>query len=80
MYSIIDFSMNGLNIENRLRSRRTITPYKIKVNNSKLIDLVMRIELTQAILMSRFSNFLRNSTIHFRMFLYLVTCLLRVTV
>ena len=30
--------------------------------------------------MPRFSNFLRNLTIHFRMFLYLVTCFLRVTV
>ena len=40
---------------------------------SKLIDLVMKIELTLAILMSRFSNVLRNSTIRFLMFLYLVT-------
>ena len=56
------------------------TPYKIKVNNCKLINLLIRIELTQAILMLRFSNFLRNSIIHFRMFLYLETCFLRVTV
>ena len=49
-------------------------------NKSKLIDLVKRIELTRAILMPRFSNFLRNSTLHFGMFLYLVTCYLRGTV
>ena len=30
--------------------------------------------------MPQFSNFLRNSIIHFRMFLFLVTCFLRVTV
>ena len=30
--------------------------------------------------MPRFSNFLKNSSIHFRMFLYLVTCFLSVTV
>ena len=30
--------------------------------------------------MPRFWNFLRNSIIHFRMFLYLVTCFLRITV
>ena len=34
------------------------TQYKSKVNNYKLIDFVIRIELTRAILMSRFSNFL----------------------
>ena len=44
------------------------TPYKIKVNNCKLTDLVIRIELTWAILMPRFSNFQRNSTIHFTCF------------
>ena len=46
----------------------------------KLIDLVIRIELTRTILMPRFSNFLRNFIIHFRMILYLETCFLRVTV
>ena len=38
----IDFSINGLTTENRLRSIRTPTPYKIKVNNCKLIDLAIR--------------------------------------
>ena len=38
-------------------------------NSSKLIDLVIIIELTRANFMPRLSNFLRNSTIHFRMFL-----------
>ena len=37
-------------------------------NLSKSIDLLIRIELTRAILMPRFSNFLRNSTIHFHTF------------
>ena len=54
--------------------------YKIKVNNCKLTDFVIRIELTRAILMQRFSNFQRNSTIHFCMFLYLVTYFRGVTV
>ena len=49
-------------------------------NESKLIALVTRIELTRAILMLLFSDFLTNSTINFRLFLYLVKCLLRVTV
>ena len=47
---------------------------------SKLIDFVMRIELTSVILMTRLWDLLRNSTIHFRMYLYLVTCFVRVTV
>ena len=76
----IDFSINGLITENRLVSQRTPTPYKIKVDNCKFIDLVIKIELTRAILIPRFSNFLRNSRTHFRMFLYLKTCFLRVTV
>ena len=33
-------------IGNRLRSQRTPTPYKIKVNNCKFIELTMGIELT----------------------------------
>ena len=70
---IVDFSINGLSTENRLRSQRTPKPYKIKVKNSKLIDLLIRIELTRAILMLHFSNFLRNSIIHFHVFLYLET-------
>ena len=49
-------------------------------NKSKLIDLVMRIELTREFLSSRLSDFQRNSIIHFRMFLSLVTCFLSVAV
>ena len=77
---IIDFSLYGLWTENHLRSQLTPTPYKIKVNNSKLIYFVRRIEITWTILMPRLSNFLRNSTIHFCRFLYFVTFFLRVTV
>ena len=76
----IYFSINGLFTENRLRSQRTPTPHKIKVKKCKLIDLVIRSELTQAILMPRFSNFQINLIIHFRMFLYLGIGFLRVTV
>ena len=76
----IDLSINGLYTENRIRSQRTSQPYKIKVNNFKLIDLVIRVELTQAILMLRFSNFLRNSIVHFCMYSYLGTYFLRVAV
>ena len=36
------------------------TLYKIKLNNFKSIDLVIKIKLNRAILMKRFSNFLRN--------------------
>ena len=77
MYTI-DFSINGLSTEIRLRSQRTPTPCKIKVNNCKLIDLVIRIELTRAILVPRFSYFLRNTTIHIRTFLYLEICFLSI--
>ena len=56
------------------------TQYRIKVTYFKLIDLLTRIELPLAILMPRFSIFFRNSTLHFRTFLDLVTCFLRVTV
>ena len=49
--TITDFSINGLSTENHLRLQRTPTPYKIKVNNSKLIDLEIRIELTRLILL-----------------------------
>ena len=76
----IDFSINGLCAENRLRSQRSPSPYKIKVKNYKLIDLVRGIELTQAILLLRFSTFLRIPIIYFGMFLYLVICFLRVAV
>ena len=76
----IDFSINGLSTENCLRPQRTPTPYKIKVKNCKLIDLMIRIKFTRAILMPWFPNFLKTSIMHFRMFLYLVTCFLRVTV
>ena len=34
-------------------------------NSTKLIDFVMRIELTQAILVPQLSDFLKNLTIHF---------------
>ena len=40
----IDLTINGLSTENRLRSQRTQTQYKINVNNWKLINLVIRIE------------------------------------
>ena len=40
----------------------------------------MRIELTREILSPHLSDFLRNSTIHFPMNLYLVTCFMNVTV
>ena len=50
-----------ISTENRLRSQWTSTPYKIKVNNDKLINLVIRIQLTLVILMPRFSNFLEKS-------------------
>ena len=56
------------------------TPYKINVNNCKLIDLVIRIELTRATLTPRFWYFLRKSIINFRMILYLVAYFLRLTV
>ena len=44
-------------------------------NQSKLFDFVIIIKLTSNV-MPRFSNFLRNSIIHFQMFSYLVTCFL----
>ena len=40
--------------------------------------MLIRIELSWPILIARFSNFLRNSTIHFYTFLYLATCFLRI--
>ena len=82
LYYILKWIINGLCTENRLRSQRTKTPYKIKVNNCKLIDLVITIELFHfpEILMPWFSFFFRNSIIHFRMFLYLKKCFLRVAV
>ena len=49
------------------------------LNESKLFVLVMRIERIRTILIPRFSIFLRNSTVHFRMFLFLVRCFLIVT-
>ena len=72
----IDFSINGQCTEHRPLFERTPTPCKIKVN--WLICDANRVKsnnFNAAIL-----NFLRNSTIHFSMFLYLVTCFLRVTV
>ena len=44
----------------RLRSQRTTTPYKIKVNNCKLIDLVIRIELTMASFNAKILKFSEN--------------------
>ena len=38
----LDVSMYGLRTENRFRSQRTSTPYKIKVNNYKLLLLSCR--------------------------------------
>ena len=55
------------------------TPNTIQ-NYSKLIDLVMRIQLTRTILIPRFSNFPRYTNINFRMCLYLVTWFLTVAV
>ena len=49
-------------------------------HRSKLKYLVMRIELTQSILMPWLLNFRTNSAILFRMFFNSVTCFLRVTV
>ena len=68
---VIDFSINWLSTENSLRSQRTPTPCKIKGKKCKFIYLERRIELTWEILMPRVSNFLRNSIIHIRTFLYL---------
>ena len=73
----IDFSINGLCTENRLRSQ--FTPNTVQ-NKIELINLVIRIELTRSILMPRFSNFLGNSIINFPIFLYVETYFLRVAV
>ena len=69
----------SLKMSTSQRTPNTVQNFK-KINNYKLIDLLMRIELTPANLMIPFSDFLRNSTINFLMFLYLVLCFLRVTV
>ena len=55
--TFIDFSINGLSTENCLRSQRTPKPHKIKVNNCKLIDLVIFGDKNRV----NFSNF--NATI-----------------
>ena len=77
IHLVIDFSINN-KFEN---ANITTDPkhYKIKVNWQIWWILAIRIELTRTILTPRFSNFLRNLTIHFRMYLYLVTCLLFVS-
>ena len=62
-----DLYINGLCTENCPLSQQTLTPYKIKVN---LVDLAIRIELTQANLMPQFSRFLRNLNIHFQVFTF----------
>ena len=81
LLGIIDFSILmdyartvSLNMSTSQRTPDTIQKYR------KLIDLVMRMQKTRAILMPRFSNFLRNLIIHFLLCLYLVTCFLRVRV
>ena len=57
-------------------SQRTPTSYKIEV-----IDWFGDKNcVNSSNLMPRLLNFLRNPTTHFRMFLYLVTCFLKVTV
>ena len=58
------------------KSTSIITDPNTIQNESELIDLVMRIRLIRAILSSRLSNL----TLHFRMFLYLATWLLRIMV
>ena len=75
-FSIMDYARAvSLNMSTL---KRSLTPYM--QNESKLIDLVLRIELIRTILSPGLLDFLRNSTIHIRMFLYLVTCFLRVVV
>ena len=55
----IDFSINGLYARAVSIKMSTSQPTPNTVQNQrKFIDLVMRIELTRAILMPRFSNFL----------------------
>ena len=50
------------------KSLSITTDHNILPNESKLVDLVMRIKLTPTILSRRFTDFLRNSTIDFCMF------------
>ena len=54
---VIDLSINRLRTENRLRSQRIPTPYKIKVNNCKLIDLVIILEQFNATILNCFEKF-----------------------
>ena len=58
---VIDFSINGLCTANHLRSQRIPTPFKIKVKNYKMLDLVIRIELTRAILKLSYYYFLESA-------------------
>ena len=46
---VIDFSINGLCTEKRLKSQLDQTKYKIIIKYCKLIDFVIRNELTRAI-------------------------------
>ena len=46
-------------------SQRTLNTVKSKVNNCKLINLVIRIEFTRTILIPLFSNFLKKIDIQF---------------
>ena len=73
-------SINGPRTGGYFKNVNIIRDHNTIQNQRKLIDLVMRIELTREILSSRISDFLRNSTIDFCMFSHFVTCFLRVTV
>ena len=67
MFSFIDFFINGLSTENSLRSQRISAPYKIKANNYKLLDLVIRIEFNSTnfnAVFLKFSEKIRSSFSH----------------
>ena len=59
-----------------MKSPSITADLKTVQNSGKLIDLLMGIQLTRAIVMPRLSDFLTNSTIRFRMFLCFITCFL----
>ena len=81
IFFLLLLTMSSIRINNSWKFHTYLCRCRpLKVNNCKLIDLVIRIQLTRAILMILFSNFLINSFIHIRMFLYLETYFLRVTV
>ena len=64
----IDLSINGLRKSGYFKNVNITTDPNTAENYSKLIDFVIRIELTRTILSPRLSDFLRNSTIHFACF------------